>query len=268
MTIHRHEPRWPALVAIFSVGVLFWAMPESLTVGPAWLMIAVVAVLMIPTAIFHRLCRNELNEIFAYSALSVITVGMISSLVLLIMRLPAHKDPPVELLRAARRSGSAISCSSPRGTGGWMAADRMSGIRPSPQGWGVPVSADVDGSGFETAMGEDKWSPGFVDYLFLAFFTSTAFSPTDVPVLSSWAKAMMIVQSLISLATVALLAARAVNILEIQTAPSAALIDCTLKPGSFQTGRDPFLKLTKRSCIAEQSLMSATSQRRFKRSAT
>ncbi len=52
-----------------------------------------------------------------------------------------------------------------------------------------------------------------MDYLFLAFNTSTAFSPTDVPVLSRWAKAMMIVQSLISLATVVLLAARAVNVL-------------------------------------------------------
>jgi hypothetical protein len=62
-------------------------------------------------------------------------------------------------------------------------------------------------------MGEDRWSPGFIDYLFLAFNTSTAFSPTDVPVLSRWAKVMMMVQSAISLATLALLAARAVNIL-------------------------------------------------------
>ncbi len=57
------------------------------------------------------------------------------------------------------------------------------------------------------------WRPGFVDYLFLAFNTSTAFSPTDVPVLSRWAKLMMMVQASISLATVALIAARAVNIL-------------------------------------------------------
>lgn len=62
-------------------------------------------------------------------------------------------------------------------------------------------------------MGEECWSPGFVDYLFLAFNTSTAFSPTDTPVLSRWAKVMTMVQSLISLSTVALLAARAVNIL-------------------------------------------------------
>ena len=62
-------------------------------------------------------------------------------------------------------------------------------------------------------MGEEQWRPGFVDYLFLAYNTSTAFSPTDVPVLSRWAKVLMMVQATISLATVALLTARAVNIL-------------------------------------------------------
>ena len=55
--------------------------------------------------------------------------------------------------------------------------------------------------------------PGFVDCLFLAFNTSTAFSPTDVPVLSRWAKALMMIQSAISLGTIAILAARAINIL-------------------------------------------------------
>jgi hypothetical protein len=62
-------------------------------------------------------------------------------------------------------------------------------------------------------IGEHAWKPAFVDYLFLAFNTSTAFSPTDVPVLSRWAKLMMMVQSSISLGTVVILAGRAVNIL-------------------------------------------------------
>ncbi len=61
--------------------------------------------------------------------------------------------------------------------------------------------------------GQLDWSPNFIDYLFLAFNTSTAFSPTDVPVLSRWAKILMMLQSLISLLIVALLAARAINIL-------------------------------------------------------
>jgi len=62
--------------------------------------------------------------------------------------------------------------------------------------------------------GQDaSWTPHFVDYLFLAFNTSTAFSPTDTAVLSRWAKLGTMLQSLISLMIVALLAARAVNIL-------------------------------------------------------
>jgi uncharacterized membrane protein len=60
---------------------------------------------------------------------------------------------------------------------------------------------------------QEQWSPDFVDYLFLAFNTSTAFSPTDVPVLARWAKILMMIQSLLSLLIIALLAARAVNIL-------------------------------------------------------
>lgn len=59
----------------------------------------------------------------------------------------------------------------------------------------------------------EAWSPNFLDYLFLAFNTSTAFSPTDVPVLARWGKVLMMLQSLISLTVIVLLAARAVNIL-------------------------------------------------------
>jgi hypothetical protein len=62
-------------------------------------------------------------------------------------------------------------------------------------------------------LAKKHWKPGFVDYLFLAFNTSTAFSPTDVPVLSRWAKGLMMIQSSISLGTLAILAARAINIL-------------------------------------------------------
>ena len=53
------------------------------------------------------------------------------------------------------------------------------------------------------------WSPEFLDYLFLAFNTSTAFSPTDTAVLTRWAKVLMMTQSIISLTVIAILAARA-----------------------------------------------------------
>jgi hypothetical protein len=210
----RTEPRWPALVAAFAVGVLFYAMPESLTVGPGWLMLVVVALLMIPAAIFHRMGRADLNQIFAYASLAVITTGVISSLALLIVRLPTHKEMPLELLRAAAAlwvSNLLVFASWYwRLDGGGPDARDKAGVHKDGAFLFPQMMMDQE---LRRRMGEDKWSPGFIDYLFLAFNTSTAFSPTDVPVLSPWAKAMMIVQSVISLATIALLAARAVNIL-------------------------------------------------------
>jgi uncharacterized membrane protein len=62
-------------------------------------------------------------------------------------------------------------------------------------------------------LAPDHWEPNFVDYFYLSFTNGTAFSPTDVLPLSRWAKLMMLAQSCISLATVALVVARAVNIL-------------------------------------------------------
>jgi uncharacterized membrane protein len=56
------------------------------------------------------------------------------------------------------------------------------------------------------------WRPGFGDYLYLAMTTSTAFSPTDVMPLALWAKMAMGLQSMISLAVVGLVVARAVNV--------------------------------------------------------
>ncbi|TIR37749.1 MAG: hypothetical protein E5X16_03585, partial [Mesorhizobium sp.] len=57
------------------------------------------------------------------------------------------------------------------------------------------------------------WLPGFVDYAFLAFTNATAFSPTDTLPLTQRAKLLMMAEAMISLLTIALVAARAVNIL-------------------------------------------------------
>jgi uncharacterized membrane protein len=58
------------------------------------------------------------------------------------------------------------------------------------------------------------WEPGFGDYLYLSFTNATAFSPTDVMPMSRWAKMGMTLQSGVSIMTVALVVARAVNILK------------------------------------------------------
>jgi hypothetical protein len=58
------------------------------------------------------------------------------------------------------------------------------------------------------------WRPTFVDYLYTSFTNAMAFSPTDVLPLTRWAKTLMAIQAGVALGTVALVVARAVNILK------------------------------------------------------
>ncbi len=66
----------------------------------------------------------------------------------------------------------------------------------------------------DTASVPPNWQPGIVDYLFLGFTTSTAFSPTEAMPLTQRAKLLVILQSSISLITIAIVAARTINILK------------------------------------------------------
>ncbi len=202
------EPRWPAVLAILATAALHFVLPEPLRFGPGWLLLVVVSLLLIPTALAHRAGRHEVNRVLGHLVLGSLTASMVWSLGLLILRLPAHRDTPQILLRAAVTL--------------WVANVLVFASWYWRLDAGGPNERDIRESHsqgaflFPQMMAPGKharWRPGFVDYLFLAFNTSTAFSPTDVPVLSRWAKLMMIVQASISLATVALIAARAVNIL-------------------------------------------------------
>jgi uncharacterized membrane protein len=58
-----------------------------------------------------------------------------------------------------------------------------------------------------------NWYPTYVDYLALSFNTAMAFSPTDVSAIRPWAKMVMVTESILSIIIVALVIARAINIL-------------------------------------------------------
>ena len=66
---------------------------------------------------------------------------------------------------------------------------------------------------FPQQVNSKSWHPTFFDYLYLSITNSTAFSPTDTMPLSHQAKSLMSAQALVSLLTVVLVTARAVNIL-------------------------------------------------------
>jgi hypothetical protein len=209
------EPRWPARVAMLALGGLYAALPSSLFFGaPRWFVAAVVVTLLVPIEITHRRGNHSLNQLLGHILNGIVTAAMVISLVLLISAVTAHTIKPYELLRSAAALWVAnflvFACWYWRLDGGGphqraLTLGHTDGAFLFPQMTMHPEA--------KIAAGEHEWEPNFVDYLFLAFNTSTAFSPTDVPVLSRWAKILMMIQAFISLLVIALLAGRAVNIL-------------------------------------------------------
>jgi hypothetical protein len=208
----EEETRLPVVIATLAIAGLYYSLPERLTPGPSWVVALLIVISLFLAIITHRTGRHDLNRIFGFANLSVITLTLVWSLAMLISGLPGKRETPTELLRGAAALWSSnvlvFACWYWRlDAGGPHHRDLRTGHTDGaflfPQMTLPPQMKGI-------AAG---WKPGFVDYLFLAFNTSTAFSPTDVPVLSRWAKMLMIVQSSLSLGTLAILAARAINIL-------------------------------------------------------
>jgi len=207
------EARWPAIVALFAIVGLRLALPRSLSASPAWVPLVLVTLIVIPTELARRTERRQLNRWLGFVITGIVTIDMIWSLSLLVDALPKHTLAPTILLRSAATlwiSNILVFASWywRLDAGGPNARDRR-----AVHGEGSFLFPQMTLDASDRDSSAHGWSPGFIDYLFLAFNTSTAFSPTDVPVLRRWAKLLMMLQASISLATIALLAARAVNIL-------------------------------------------------------
>lgn len=192
---------------MLAAGCMYLALPEPFSVGPSWLLLAIVFVLMIPIVVSHRRGLHDVARILTLIGNGVITIAVITSLIILIQGIPQHRYEPKTLLR------SAIAL--------WIANVvvfalwywEMDGGGPLQRESGPFDSAFLFPQMLDQRRCDQSWTPHFVDYLFVAFNTSTAFSPTDTAVLSRSAKLATMLQALISLTIVALLAARAVNIL-------------------------------------------------------
>jgi hypothetical protein len=202
------EPRWPAIVAMFADALIHFALPDRLSVGPHWALFVIILVLLIPLGFSLHYGRLDFARILSLVAIGALTAALIGSLALLIGGLPSHKDPPQTLLLSAALL--------------WVTNILVFALWYWKLDAGGPIGRELGESKssflfpqmMRPASDDDpSWSPVFVDYLFLAFNTSTAFSPTDTAVLSRWAKGLMMLQSIISLSIIALLAARAINVL-------------------------------------------------------
>src|SRR5260370_2828149 len=193
MPVPKAEPRLPDIRALLAVGGIYTALPSFLAVGPLWLLPAVLVILLVPTVISRGTGHHELNRVLGYVVSAVITLALVVSLVLLIEALPTRAEAAPELLRSA----AAL----------WLTNILVFALWYWRLDGGGPLQRDRRGAHTEGAFlfpqmtqysktsAENNWSPGFIDYLFIAFNTITAFSPSDTPVLSRWAKVLTILHS-------------------------------------------------------------------------
>src|SRR6266516_697808 len=212
--IDKPEPRWQAILAFLAVGGIYLALPPWVIVGPIWLLPALIAVLLVPTVVTHRMGRHSLNHALGIAINAITTLALIGSVVLLVTALPAHREAPLALLR----SGAELWLTNVLVFALWYW--RLDGggpnVRDRSREFGSRsfVFPQMQIEKVERGrFGVERWRPGFVDYLFIAFTQSSTFGPTDAPVLARWAKALTMCQIFISLSIVVLLISRAVGIL-------------------------------------------------------
>lgn len=205
---------WPTFAAIFTMAALHMALPTTMSAGPAWLQFGLQILLIFALLIMRHFQHAGLTHAFGYATLAVATVVLLYALGELLLMV-GHKTIQANmLLRSAIilwiNNLLLFACWYWRLDAGGPHHRHARGHHE--EGAFLFPQMTMDKS-LRTRLGVGDWQPHFVDYLFLSFTTSTAFSPTDVPVLSRWGKALMMIQSLIALTILAVLAARAINIL-------------------------------------------------------
>lgn len=215
---------WPARLAILAIIALQVLLNERVTAGPNWLLPALEAALLLPLSVVRTaharrslaptgssrgwLPSHEAVRVFAFCLVGLLNLANLYSLLLLVE----------SLLHGSKATGRLLLISA---LNIWVTNIIVYALWYWELDRGGPLKRET---GHERApdllfpqmsmpAGPEEWRPAFMDYLFVSFTSSTAFSPTDTLPLTQTVKLLLMVQSATSLLTIALVASRAVNIL-------------------------------------------------------
>jgi hypothetical protein len=183
------EPRWPVVLTIIVEVFLLSALPGRVKTLPVWGMPALLVLTLLPMAVLALSAEKSrwlrVEKIFLLAFFFISTFVLLDSLGFLLsaMLRPKAGISGIQLLESsiAAWTGNVLICS--------LMYWRMD--RGGPESRCNDVSAKPDWLFPHDSVGEHvppNWHPTYVDYLFLAFCTATAFSPTDALPLTSRAK--------------------------------------------------------------------------------
>jgi hypothetical protein len=206
------EARWPVITAVLAVITLQMLLPPRLAFPPHWLLPAVQFALLAGITAVNpgRVRHSRPLRMASLALIAMISLANAWSATLLVAALVhgGYGDAAGPLLA----TGAAIWATNVVVFSLWYWELDAGG--PACRAGAHRVHPDFLFAHMQApALTDPDWEPRFVDYLYLSFTTGTAFSPTDTPPLTRWAKLLMMLQSAVSLSTLALVVARAVNIL-------------------------------------------------------
>lgn len=207
----RTEPFWQAQAALIAALILYLTLPSKLVVGPNWLMPALELLLI--GGLYVDRPRHDRVQARRQRTTVLVLLAMVAIANFVSLELLVHY-----LLKGGRANGHQLILSS---VVIWLTNVAVFALWFWQLDGGGPDrrarnEAAVDDFLFPQ-MAEPElistWHPAFIDYLYVSFTNSTAFSPTDTMPITGRAKLLMMSQAMISIITVLLVAARAVNIL-------------------------------------------------------
>jgi uncharacterized membrane protein len=209
----RSEPFWQAQAALLGAVILYLSLPSKFVVGPNWLMPALEVLLIFGL----WLDRPRTNRVQAGRERRIVLtlLGLVAASNLVSLELLVHY-----LLNGGKKAGghqlilSAVVI--------WLTNVAIFALwfwqldrgGPDRRARDPDAAADFQFPQMTEPSNYPDWRPNFVDYLYLSYTNSTALSPTDTMPMTTRVKLLMMAQSITSLVTVLLVAARAVNILQ------------------------------------------------------
>ncbi len=212
------EPRLPVACAVLIAIVLQGFVPHQFALHPWWLLPALELLLLVVIILFRQTKIDRQATILRVLSLSLAVAAGIAtawSAVQFIDELIRNTDQRGALNHAGTllRVGGGIWLTNVIVFALWYWDLDRGG--PAARACGDRLHTDfLFAEMTAPEFAAKDWEPRFVDYLYLSFTNSTAFSPTDTLPLTRWAKMTMMFQSAVSLGTIALVVARAVNILK------------------------------------------------------
>ena len=212
--VTRGEPRWPVSLAIVAAIAMQLTLPDKVALRPVWVLPTLATLLLVGLIVANPRRVDRESPVLRIASMTLIGVISLANafsagrlIYDLVQGTNGQAAGPLLLTGGAIWLTNVVVFSLwywELDRGGPVA--RAHAARPHPD-FLFPQMQNPE-------LAPPDWEPGLVDYLYLSFTNATAFSPTDVLPLSPWAKLMMMLQSGISLSTVALVVARAVNILK------------------------------------------------------